>query len=216
VGAGSLFACGLLIEPLAAAIRAPAAGRMLDAGCGDVPYYGIYRHLVTGTTCIDWPGSSHGAAYVDAFVDLNSPLPFAAASFDAVLLADVLEHVAEPDALVGELGRVLAPGGALILSVPFLYWVHEAPNDYYRYTEFALRRLCARAGLEVQVCAPWGGHPDVLVDLVGKLVVRGGLMGRSYAAACGALARTRPYRWLRTRTERAFPLGYVLVARRAG
>jgi SAM-dependent methyltransferase len=44
------------------------------------------------------------------------PLPDAAA--DAVVLLDVLEHVAEPDVVLGEIRRVLRPGGVLIMSVP--------------------------------------------------------------------------------------------------
>lgn len=213
VRGGSLFACRLLIGPLAAALRAHARGRLLDAGCGDVPYYRIYRDLVTSIACIDWPGSSHGAAHVDAYVDLNRPLPYAGASFDTILLADVLEHIAEPAALVGELARLLAPGGSIVISVPFLYWVHEAPNDFHRYTEYGLIRLCEAVGLRVASCRPWGGHPDVMVDMAGKLIVRGSVLGQAYAGFWWAAAGTAPYRRLRAATERAFPLGYVLVAR---
>jgi len=38
--------------------------------------------------------------------------------FDAVLVLDVLEHVSDPDATVGELARVLRPGGRLLLHCP--------------------------------------------------------------------------------------------------
>jgi SAM-dependent methyltransferase len=214
VAAGSLFACRLLIDPLAAAIRAHARARLLDAGCGDVPYFGLYRDLAAAVTCVDWPGSSHGAGHLDAYVDLNRPLPFGPAAFDTVLLADVLEHVAEPAALVAELARVLAVDGALVLSVPFLYWVHEAPHDYQRFTEFGLRHLCATADLEVVSIEPWGGHPDVVLDLVGKVVARGRVLGSAYAAVSTALGATRAYRRLRRATQAQFPLGYVLVARR--
>ena len=46
-------------------------------------------------------------------------LPFAAASMDAVLSLDVLEHVADHGAALREFARVLRPGGQLLLSVPF-------------------------------------------------------------------------------------------------
>jgi SAM-dependent methyltransferase len=45
-------------------------------------------------------------------------LPIRNASVDAVMLLDVLEHVPNPAATVGEVHRILRPGGYLVLSVP--------------------------------------------------------------------------------------------------
>jgi SAM-dependent methyltransferase len=50
--------------------------------------------------------------------DLESGLPFDDASFDVVMLCDVLEHLEHPNAALGEIRRVLAPSGALIVSTP--------------------------------------------------------------------------------------------------
>ena len=49
-------------------------------------------------------------------------LPYEDASLDAVLSMGVLEHVADPEASLGEIHRVLSPGGAL--------WVYKLPNRY--------------------------------------------------------------------------------------
>ncbi len=61
--------------------------------------------------------------------------------FDAVFLMEVLEHVSTPDLAISEIYRVLAPGGRLVLSTPFLFEIHEGPYDYYRFTEHGLRHL---------------------------------------------------------------------------
>jgi SAM-dependent methyltransferase len=58
-----------------------------------------------------YPRLAIGRASADA-------LPFGAAQFDAVLLLDVLEHLANPAAAVAEARRALRPGGVLLLSVP--------------------------------------------------------------------------------------------------
>lgn len=211
----SWFFCDRVIEAYARVIGAHARGRLLDAGCGDVPYYGLYRDRVDETTCIDWPGTSHGTAHIDQYVDLNGRLPFDDQRFDTVLLTDVLEHIARPGELLGEVARVLAPGGTAIVTVPFFYWVHEAPYDYYRYTEHGLTALCGAAGLTVLELAPYGGYPDVLLDLLSKGLVHGPGFGRLFAGVGRRVAATGAYRRLAARTAAAFPLGYVLVAGRS-
>jgi SAM-dependent methyltransferase len=50
--------------------------------------------------------------------DIGGPLPFDDASFDAVNIADVLEHLETPDRVVAEICRVMRPGATLVLSTP--------------------------------------------------------------------------------------------------
>ncbi len=67
-------------------------------------------------------------------------LPFADASFDAVVSFNTFEHLYEPETAAAEIYRVLKPGGRLALHTAFLQPVHEAPHHYYNTTEFGLRR----------------------------------------------------------------------------
>ena len=81
-------------------------------------------------------------------------------SFDCVICLEVLEHVADPFAAARELQRILRPGGALFLTVPFLTGYHGVQDsksgshddfpDYWRYTHQGLQKLFADLrGLEV-------------------------------------------------------------------
>ena len=72
-------------------------------------------------------------------------LPFRDGAFDTVLSVQVLEHTPRPAALVAEMARVLAPDGILILTAPFQFRLHEQPHDYFRYSPYGLRQLCADA-----------------------------------------------------------------------
>ena len=51
---------------------------------------------------------------------LPGPLPFRDGTFDVVVSLETIEHLIDPDALLIEVKRVLAPGGCLILSTPRL------------------------------------------------------------------------------------------------
>src|SRR3954466_16374214 len=65
-------------------------------------------------------------------------------SFDVVLCTEVLEHLPEPQRAIDEMFRVLVPGGQLLLTTRFLFPIHDAPHDYFRYTKYGLRHLLRR------------------------------------------------------------------------
>jgi SAM-dependent methyltransferase len=185
---------------------------------GHVPLYGVYRNLVEDNTCIDWGGSLHKNPYLDFEADLTAPLPFDDKSFDTVLLTDVLEHLPEPASTLNEIARVLRPDGKLLLGVPFLYWIHEEPHDYHRYTEFALRRMCERSGLKIVDLQAYGGLPEVLCDLLGKglnfFPAPLPVLLRPLLWTALLLNKTWPSRKIAKWSQDSVPLGYVLVAQK--
>lgn len=61
--------------------------------------------------------------------------------FDMVLMLEVLEHVENPFSASKELFRVLKKGGKLIVSTPFIFGIHEAPADYWRFTKYGLQNI---------------------------------------------------------------------------
>jgi hypothetical protein len=116
------------------------------------------------------------------------------------------------------MARTLAPGGTLIMNVPFYYWLHEQPHDFYRFTEFALRRFVDRSGLRLLSLEPIGGGPEVVADVLAKRWARVPMIGRPAAAFAQWLALyfvgTGIGRRMSRATAREMPLGYFLVARK--
>ena len=195
-----------------------AKGRLLDLGCGKVPLFAAYRSHITDNICVDWANSLHRNEYLDLEWDLTQQLPFDDAQFDTIVLSDVLEHVPAPERLWAEIARLLRTDGKLIMNVPFYYWLHEKPHDYYRYTEFALRRFAATAKLELLELTAIGGAPEIMADIFAKNIVRLPLLGRWFAAAAqsatGWLVQRGPGRRISEATRANFPFGYFLVARK--
>lgn len=130
------------------------AGTVVDIGCADrwiakfLPATGHYvgiDSLATGATLY--------RARPELFADA-ARLPIADDSVDCVVLLEVLEHLEAPrDALV-EIARVLKPGGRLLLSMPFLYPIHDAPHDYQRFTRYGLARELGAVGFEAREIEP--------------------------------------------------------------
>src|SRR6201996_3478430 len=92
---------------------------------------------------------------VDVAADAEA-LPFAAGLFARVECDAVLEHVRDPERVMREIERVLAPGGYAHLVTPFCHPFHEYPKDYRRFTVDGLRELCG--GVDV-VAEGWRTGP---------------------------------------------------------
>jgi len=122
-------------------------GEVLDVGCGRQPYRRFLRATRYVGLDVDTP-VTRALRKADLFYD-GRRIPFAAASFDAVLCSQVLEHVFAPEEFLAEIRRVLRPGGRLVLTVPFVWDEHEQPADFARYSSFGLRALLERNGFEV-------------------------------------------------------------------
>jgi SAM-dependent methyltransferase len=124
-------------------------GTVVDIGCGDrwlESHVGAHGHYI-GLDSIVTGALLYGGR-PDIFGDAAS-LPFADGSIDCVVLLEVLEHLEHPRRALEEIARVLKPGGRLLLSMPFLYPIHDAPHDFQRYTTHGLAREISAVGLDV-------------------------------------------------------------------
>lgn len=139
-----------------AEIRGQLSGCVVDLGCGTMPFRGELIESGCRYIGVDWPNSLHGGT-PDVVSDLNRALDLPNQVADAVIGFSVLEHLRRPEVMLAEAYRILKPGGGLFLQVPFQWWVHEAPHDYFRYTRHGLEYLLTAAGFSgVQIQANGG------------------------------------------------------------
>lgn len=158
-------------------------GVLYDLGSGESPYKEFFLLYADKYVAIDWEGSIHNTK-ADIAADLNKSLPIEAEVADTIVSLSVLEHLFEPQKMLHEAYRILKKDGVMILQVPWQWWIHEAPHDYFRYTPYGLRHLFNQAGF-VDVCVePQSGIFTTLVlklnyfsgrFLKGPKVVRYGL-----------------------------------------
>jgi ubiquinone/menaquinone biosynthesis C-methylase UbiE len=130
----------------------PAGSHVLDVGAGSAPYRALFAHCDYKTQDFvqlkDEQLRYGGYAPID-FVSEADVIPVPDASFDVVLCTEVLEHVPQPIAVVAECGRILAPGGRLILTAPLGSGIHQEPYHFYGgYTPYWYERFLGQAGFE--------------------------------------------------------------------
>jgi len=121
-----------LTDPHQFDLRPTGPGAVLDVGCGAAKF--------PGATGLDLSADTDA----DVVHDLDVfPYPLADASFDQILMQDVLEHVAEPLRVVAELARIARPGGRIQLRTPHFSSVlaYGDPTHRHYFSTLAIRQL---------------------------------------------------------------------------
>ncbi len=193
-------------------IKEHCSGKLLDCGCGDVPFYGIYKDQIESNYCVDWENSLQQQIHIDQFINLNEQLNLPSNEYDSVLLSDVLEHIAEPSNLLKELNRVLKQNGKLIIMVPFLYRLHEEPHDFYRYTEYSLKHLLEKNGFKLIKIESYGGIVDVIFDLLNKVFFNSPLKNKILNRLYKLVNKINYFKRINESRRLSFPSGYCLAA----
>ncbi len=176
----------------------PEGWRLLDAGAGELRNKTLCSHLayVSQDVCqYEGKGDEQGlqtgtwdTSQIDLVCDVVS-IPEPEGSFDAILCSEVFEHLPDPLRALQEFGRLLKPGGKLIVTAPFASLVHFAPHHYATgFSRYWYQYHLPQANFEIQELTANGDWFSYLKQEIGRLP--------------GMARRYGDWRW---------PLAYVLV-----
>ncbi|HEX5713704.1 MAG TPA: class I SAM-dependent methyltransferase [Solirubrobacterales bacterium] len=134
-------------------------GRVLDLGCGVGHSYELLTPRQSVGLDLD-PAALTGQERETRVGDMRA-LPFAPASFDSVLAVQSLEHVPDPERVLAEAHRVLAPGGVAIFVTPnrLTFGPPDEVIDPYHHIEFSaaeLRACCEPVFAAVELLGLFG------------------------------------------------------------
>jgi SAM-dependent methyltransferase len=160
--------------------------RGLEAGCGDASFTLEFSRYFSETHAIDISESQiaqnkarHGNVQFRQH-DLSKPLPYSDGFFQAIWCSEVLEHLFDPLYALGEFRRVMAPGGQLLVTVPYhgvlknvmiglFKWDHHFDPEYPHvrfFTKNTLSRIATKAGfrdLKLATCGMEQPLRDLLI-----------------------------------------------------
>jgi SAM-dependent methyltransferase len=137
----------------------PAGSRVLDAGAGASKYRSFFGHCEYRTQdfCQYQGDLVKYEQPIDYVCDITA-IPLPDASLDAILCTEVIEHVIDPVAVLGEFSRLLKPGGRLLLTAPLISHLHMEPYHYFGgFTHFWYRHWLPEKGFKVESITPVGG-----------------------------------------------------------
>lgn len=166
-----LFGRLMYLQPLARAnanrsivfLRVQPGGHVLEIGCGSGWMLRRLKDAGWKATGIDFDPAAVDAArslgLEDISVNSLEKCAYKDASFDAVIMSDVIEHLYDPAGTVRECARILKPGGTLVVLTPNSSslghrvfkrsWIHIHPPEHlHLFRPQLLREMARRAGFE--------------------------------------------------------------------
>lgn len=140
--------CNHIFDFTMQAVEEARGGVILDAGAGHQackPFFAESLYLAQ-----EHPASGAEAKQLKEYDILCDAkvIPLIDQSVRLIFSNVSLEHMRYPEPFFRESFRVLEPGGALYINVPFVYMEHEQPYDFQRPTSFGLKRWYEDAGFE--------------------------------------------------------------------
>jgi SAM-dependent methyltransferase len=142
-----------VLDGVIAGLGLPARARVLDAGCGsgrnmiELSDLGTVTGIELSETSVALARQRDAGEIVAGSV---LEMPFPDDSFDLAVSLDVIEHLDDDLTALRELRRTVAPGGALLVTVPAYQWLwsgHDEINHHHRrYTRRSLQRVASQAG----------------------------------------------------------------------
>lgn len=192
-----------------AAMASGLEGRFLNIGAGGE---------------VDSTLRSHGVDFISIDIDEKRgpdlvmdacDLAFEDNDFAAIFSIEVLEHIPTPHVAVSEMLRVLKPGGLVFLSTPFVFGIHDAPHDYFRYTRYGLQYLFR--DFEIIRLEERNSYIEGLCVILLRLVMAEDKKSRNFGIASAVLlAVLSPVVFLARKLvpSRNVTTGYTLIARK--
>ncbi len=107
---------------------------VLDIGCGEKPYY--HQSIKAKIVCVDIKHTEKTHVVCDAM-----SLPLKKSRFNGIICVNSLYYYNNPFRAVKEFSKILKKNGKLVIVMPFIYPIHDAPDDKYRFTEYGIREL---------------------------------------------------------------------------
>ena len=173
-----------------------------------------FSNFVKGKSIFHYTNRENNKKMNIFYSDLTKKLKISTKKYNNVLLFNVLEHLPEYKLAFSEIYRIIKKGGSFIGSVPFIYQIHGAPKDYFRFSkQFIELNLKKHRFKNIKVKTLGSGPFIASYSLLYPYLRFIPILNQACLLLAYILDRTIQI-FVKTNLKEIFPLGYFFIAKR--
>ncbi len=173
-----------------------------------------FSNFVKGKSKFEYTNINPNKNFNIFFADLTKKLKIKNNKYDNILIFNVLEHLPKFSLAFSETFRILKKGGLLIGSVPFIYQIHSAPNDYYRYTKDFLNLKLKENKFKKIKIFPLGFGPFVASYTLIHSYLKFLPLFSQIILVIAFILDSFIQVFVKTKLSEIFPIGYFFIAKK--
>jgi SAM-dependent methyltransferase len=173
-----------------------------------------FSNFVKGKSIFHYTNRENNKKMNIFYSDLTKKLKISTKKYNNVLLFNVLEHLPEYKLAFSEIYRIIKKGGSFIGSVPFIYQIHGAPKDYFRFSkQFIELNLKKHRFKNIKVKTLGSGPFIASYSLLYPYLRFVPILNQACLLLAYILDCTIQI-FVKTNLKEIFPLGYFFIAKR--
>ena len=173
-----------------------------------------YSNFVMGTSEFHYSNKNNNKKMSIFYSDLTKKTTIPTKKYNNVLLFNVLEHLPEYKLVFSEIYRILKRKGNFIGSVPFIYQIHGAPKDYFRFSKQFFELNLKKYGFRKIKVKPLGFGPFIASYSLVYSYLKFIPILNQLSLLLAYILDTVIQIFVRTNLEEIFPLGYFFSAKK--
>ena len=188
-------------------------GKSLEFGAS-INYKKNFSHFSKGENNFHYSNINNKKSKKIIKMDLTKKLKIKSNTYNNVLIFNVLEHINNHEIAFIEMKRILSNNGNLIGSTPFLYQVHGAPKDYFRFTkDFFFEKLKKNNFSKVEIKCLGFGPFVACFSLIQSYTKYLPLVNHVIISACYLLDFVLQL-FIKTKLNEIYPIGIFFKAKK--
>ena len=173
-----------------------------------------FSNFVKGNSKFHYSNKTNDKTLNIYYSDLTKKLKIPTKKYDNVLLFNVLEHLPGYKLAFFEIYRILKKGGRFIGSIPFIYQIHGAPKDYFRFSKQFIKTNLKKYRFKKIVVRSLGFGPFIasysLVYSYIKFIPIFSQLCLSLAYILDSVIQV----FVKTDLKEIYPIGYFFIAKK--